>query len=237
MAAQASVESRSGPAPVASWRHTARLASIFVVIGAVGLLLRGHAAGGPSAATPLAVPRSFAYLSLIATEWALLRGVWAGLRAAAVPWRTLMGRRSRTWSDPVGLVSGATLGAGYVLLVLEARRSAGVEASDAGWMLPRGAAEVALWTLLSASAGFCEEVAFRGYFQTQFEALTHHKGAALLMQAILFGAAHAYQGPVAAFAIAGYGAALGGLVLWRKTLVPAIFAHTVTDLALGLCGR
>jgi membrane protease YdiL (CAAX protease family) len=101
-------------------------------------------------------------------------------------------------------------------------------------LLPQGALETALWVALSLSAGFCEEIAFRGYFQRQFEAFTRSRTVALLLQAALFGIAHGYQGWRSALAIAGYGVLFGALAIWRENLRPGILAHALTDLVLGL---
>jgi CAAX protease family protein len=235
MASDAAVGRFAGPAPVASWRHTARLAAIFLVIGLGGALLRLRASGTtstPSAHPPLAM----LYLSLIATEWILFRAILVGLRSTGTPWRTLLGGsssgRHAATSDAV---LGALLGGAYVSAVWAAGHSAGQAAATSA-LLPRGALEAALWVVLSASAGFCEEIAFRGYFQTQLEALTRSKGTALVLQALLFGAAHGYQGLASAAAIAAYGGALGALALWRRSVRAGIVAHAVTDLALGLLG-
>jgi CAAX protease family protein len=234
MASRAAAGSFGGPAPIASWRHTARLTAIFLAIGVGGAAV--HLRGSGAGSTPAGHPHlAMLYLSLIATEWVLFRAVVAGVRAAGTPWRTLLGRASTAWTTDTAL--GALVGAGYVAAVWGVRLFAGGQAAADIALLPRGALETILWVVLSASAGFCEEIAFRGYFQTQFEALTRSKGAALVMQAILFGAAHAYQGLGSALAIAIYGAAFGALALWRRSLRPGIVAHGLTDLALGLLGR
>jgi membrane protease YdiL (CAAX protease family) len=103
-------------------------------------------------------------------------------------------------------------------------------------MLPAGVLEIALWIALSISAGVCEEVVFRGYFQNQFLALTGGRGIALVMQAALFGVSHGYQGMEACLKIALYGLLFGAIALWRKSLRPGIIAHAWTDIAAGLFG-
>jgi membrane protease YdiL (CAAX protease family) len=101
-------------------------------------------------------------------------------------------------------------------------------------LLPRGSAEVALWIPLSASAGFCEEFVFRGYFQKQFEAFTHSSWIALVLQAALFGVSHGYQGGRACLKITVFGVLFGLLALWRKSLRPGMLAHALTDIVAGI---
>jgi membrane protease YdiL (CAAX protease family) len=95
---------------------------------------------------------------------------------------------------------------------------------------------VALWIALSASAGFCEEAVFRGYFQRQFSALTRSRWAGLVLQALLFGISHGYQGIGAMARIALFGLLYGGLALWRKSLRPGMVAHAWSDVYSGWLG-
>jgi hypothetical protein len=103
-------------------------------------------------------------------------------------------------------------------------------------MLPRGPVETSLWLALSASAGFCEELVFRGYFLTQLRALTRSRWSALILQAALFGISHGYQGVTACLKIAVFGALYGIVALWRRSLRPGMIAHAWTDVAGGLFG-
>src|SRR5262249_43356801 len=107
-------------------------------------------------------------------------------------------------------------------------------AASIGDLLPRGALEVSLWVALSLSAGFSEELVFRGYLQRQFTALTRSGAIAWLLQAALFGISHGYQGPVACAKIAVYGALFGAVARWRGSLRPGMLAHAATDILAGL---
>jgi len=91
-----------------------------------------------------------------------------------------------------------------------------------------------LWVLLSISAGFSEELVFRGYLQRQLTALTGSVTVALLLQSALFGIAHGYQGWRSCMAIAVYGALFTMLALWRRSLRPGMTAHAWTDIVGGL---
>jgi membrane protease YdiL (CAAX protease family) len=101
-------------------------------------------------------------------------------------------------------------------------------------MSPRSAVEIVLWVALSVSAGFCEELVFRGYLQRQFYALTGMAPAAVICQALVFGAAHLYQGVQGAAVIAGYGALFGILAASRNSLRPGMIQHGAQDTFTGL---
>jgi membrane protease YdiL (CAAX protease family) len=99
--------------------------------------------------------------------------------------------------------------------------------------LPRGPVEIGLWVALSLSAGFCEEIVFRGYFQRQFAALARSRPAGLVMQALLFGISHGYQGVDAAVRITLFGLLFGALAQSRRSLRPGMAAHAWTDVYSG----
>jgi membrane protease YdiL (CAAX protease family) len=101
-------------------------------------------------------------------------------------------------------------------------------------MLPHGVLDVALWIVLSLSAGFAEELVFRGYFQAQFHALTRSAPIALVLQAILFGVTHGYKGGRACVTITLYGLLMGALARARGSLRPGMIAHAWTDIAAGI---
>ena len=102
--------------------------------------------------------------------------------------------------------------------------------------LPRKPLEIALWIAVSISAGISEEIAFRGYFQRQFGALTGSKWAGVCLQALLFGVGHGYQGVQAMAKIALFGALFGALAIWRGSLRPGIMAHALGDMLSGIFG-
>ena len=101
-------------------------------------------------------------------------------------------------------------------------------------MLPHGPLEIALWVALSMSAGFSEELTFRGYFSAQFHALTGSAPLALVLQAVLFGVTHGYQGVRACCTITLYGLLMGLLAKVRGSLRPGMIVHAWTDIAAGI---
>jgi len=219
------------PEKVAPYRHTAILTGIFVALAVAGFLFQSKTSPGPSA-HPNVVPL---YLSLIAMEWGLLLYVRAGIKKTGTTLRDLVGARwsVQTLGRDIALAAGLWLTwmafqwAVSVWIGSETHRS--LES-----LFARNPIEIALWVVLSISAGICEEIAFRGYFRRQFAALTASGVAGVAMQAALFGIAHGYQGVGACFRIVGYGLLFGTLAAWLKSLRPGMIAHAFTDIVAGL---
>ena len=103
--------------------------------------------------------------------------------------------------------------------------------------LPQTRFELIAWVFLSLTGGFCEEVIFRGYLQRQLSALTHSVVIGIVLQALVFGLAHGYQGWKLMSLIALYGACFGGLAHWRRSLRPGIIGHALQDTAAGFLAR
>jgi membrane protease YdiL (CAAX protease family) len=207
---------------------------MFVAIAVAGALFqRGSAAAGvqaPGTTAPL-------YVSLIVMEWALVLFVWKmGLRRRGTTLRALVGGR---WSQPrdiaVDLVIAAAVWGVWTAFGRAWDRWIGPEdAATVAVMLPRSPVEMGLWVALSVSAGFAEELVFRGYLQAQFRALTRRRGLAMVLQAALFGISHGYQGVQACLRIVFYGLLMGVLALVRRSLRPGMAAHAWTDIAAGI---
>jgi len=83
------------------------------------------------------------------------------------------------------------------------------------------------------AAGFCEEVAFRGYFQKHFEAMTGSSAVGVILQSILFGMSHDYQGLRAIIMIILFGLLHGVLAFWRTSLRPGMILHACLDIYAG----
>jgi membrane protease YdiL (CAAX protease family) len=100
-------------------------------------------------------------------------------------------------------------------------------------LLPRTALEAVVWIATSVSAGFCEELVFRGYVQSQSLALSQSAVIAVAAQGLVFGMMHAYQGWRAVVSISVLGMMFGGLAAWRKTLRIGMVAHAWQDVWAG----
>ncbi|HUN83882.1 MAG TPA: CPBP family intramembrane glutamic endopeptidase [Terracidiphilus sp.] len=100
---------------------------------------------------------------------------------------------------------------------------------------PQNGEEIACWLALCALAGFVEEVVFRGYLQSQFIAWSHGGVAVgVVFSAMVFGAAHGYQGVRNMALLAVFGVLFSLLSLYRRSLRSCIFAHSWHDLVAGL---
>ena len=116
------------------------------------------------------------------------------------------------------------------------KRAIGVVDNHVAPLRPQDSFEVALWIALCVTAGICEEIVFRGYLQRQLGALAHSVTAGIVLQAIVFGFSHGYQGLKSMMMITIYGALFGILAWWRKSLVPGMLAHFWTDASSVVIG-
>jgi uncharacterized protein len=180
------------------------------------------------------------YVQTIVFEWVLVGYVWFfGLRRRKVSIAEIVGGRWRRPVDffiDVGIALGFWAVVGGVLAGLSyAIHFSGEEAAE--FLLPRTVAQMAVFVVLAACAGFCEELVFRGYLQRQFLAWTGSVTVAVALQALVFGSAHLYQGLKAVVVISVYGALFGALAAMRKSLRPGMMQHFGQDAVSGLAGR
>jgi uncharacterized protein len=225
------------PKLIAPLWHTGLLIAIFAGLALSGALFQHQARVDPrmlqqhTNMVPL-------YLSLLAMEWALFLYVRKGVRVTGFSLRTLIGGRwPNARSVAVDFSLALAIWALWTLIQLVWDHVSGPShAASIQILLPQGVTEKILWVGVSASAGICEELAFRGYFQRQFAALAHSRWKALFVQAALFGISHGYQGVEACVRIAAFGLLFGALALWRRSLRPGMVAHAWGDIASGIFG-
>jgi len=220
---------------VAAWWHTVVFILIFLGLGAL------QAFQQPKMQQLQFRSRMPLYASTIALDLILLAYVWlAGLLPARKRLRDLIGGKWATARDFGRDVAIAAIFWVIVLVVL-----AGVAQllghnvtgpATVKALLPQGAAEMVMWLVMCIAAGFVEEVLFRGYLQRQFFALTGNYAAAIVLQALVFGSAHLYQGAKNAIAITIYGALFGILAVKSKSLRPGMMQHAGQDSLAGIAG-
>lgn len=181
------------------------------------------------------------YFAQIAFELILFSYVWLlGLKLTGTPVRELIGGRWASLRDVVRDIGAAAVFwiiVGIVLLILNkilGQNATGLRAVRL--LLPQNALEMGVWVLLCITAGFCEEFVFRGYLQRQILVVTGHASWAIVLQALVFGAAHGYQGIKGMITISVYGVMFGILALVRKSLRPGMIQHASQDIFSGIAG-
>jgi membrane protease YdiL (CAAX protease family) len=221
-------------------RQAAPLRPMLILIGVfLAMALGGAMAQKQAAASTLALPAHPAtvYFWLIVMEWGLVFYVWkAALGRRRDSLRDLIGGRWRTLRDvATDVLIGLVMWGAWSMVSLAWSSWAGADpAASIGSLMPHRPHEIALWIALSLSAGFSEELVFRGYLQGQFEALTGSAPLAVALQAALFGVSHGYQGVQSCMRITVYALLFGALAAWRRSLRPGMVAHAWTDIAAGL---
>lgn len=217
---------------LAPWWHGA------LVLAALGVLsvAAGYQKGIPNAHIPGLSSRLSSYLTILVAEWFLVLLIWLALRRRGLTigclvsgrWETL-GRFSKDLGLAVGFIVAIIAIEQGLSFLLHANSDIGLER-----IMPTTVLELAVYLIVAATAGFCEEFIFRGYLMQQFSAWTGSSAAGLISQGILFGVGHAYYGWKLMFIITLHGSLLGLLTYWRKTLRPAMLAHGLQDVLGGV---
>jgi hypothetical protein len=215
--------------PVASRWHTACI--VFVIVG-LGLAGRAAMTRQPVSA---GASHIFAYSFGLAVQWGLLGFILLGLRRRVISPRQLMDD-ARWTLRRLGIYFFLALAAGVAWAICQNLLGVLLKAGPEQIrrilqaFMPHGAVENALWILLALSAGFCEEIIYRGYLLRQFRCWTGSIPLAIALQATLFGFAHAAMPWQMVVTSACYGLLLGGLAAWRRSLVPGMLLHAGFDL-------
>jgi uncharacterized protein len=202
--------------------------AIFLGLSVMGGFFQHNVKQQPHATAPRGSPIP-GYISVLVMEWLLVFYVRMGVHKRGMRLRDLVGGR---WTTPKEVMRDIALGAGLwaVWIGLMNAHLLGGGTNAAQGLLPRGILESLVWIPVALSAGFCEEVAFRGYLQRQFRAITDSAGWAVLFQALVFGVGHLYEGVGQVARITLFGVLFGLLALWRKSLRPGMVAHAWSDI-------
>jgi membrane protease YdiL (CAAX protease family) len=216
--------------------HTAILILVMVAVAVTGAWLsRGTAVVQERAGEGSRIIS--VYVPMLAVQWGLLAYACRIGRSSGVL-SFLLGQR---WATARRAIADLSLAAAACVLIeasefLFARLHDGARTAAVVRILPYGGAERLVWILVAMSVGFCEEVVYRGYLQTQLTAFTRSATVAVAIQAILFGMAHGEQGLGPALRVSAYGLVFGLLAERRRSLLPGILCHIAIDLASGFIG-
>lgn len=220
----------SSTAQAAPWWHTA----LFVLLLLGGSFFNAHQVSRIG----LGSHHIERYLFGIVGEAVIFLFTWWGLRLGRVPLAELLGFRRglRALGEDIGIamvfwvMAFAVLAIVGVTLHLLHFHSAGKTISA---LAPRTGLQMLLWIGLSCSAGFCEELAFRGYFLRQFSSPVHRLWLGVVGSSLIFGLSHAYEGIAGIIAIGVFGALLALLAVVRNSLRPGMIAHAWHDIFAG----
>jgi len=219
--------------PLAPWWHTL----LVLVLTAIGYIASWYERGLPNAHLPGVSYRLSSYITVLVEEWFVVLLIWLALKRRGISIGSLVSGRWQTvgaFFRDLGLAVGflviaVPLIGGLMLLFLH---FFGGNPNTALFdITPKTALELVVWLGMSATAGFCEELIFRGYFTRQFSAWTGSLVFAVILQGIVFGLAHGYYHQ-AMVVIMVQGWLLGLLAWWRKSLRPGMLGHGLQD-AIG----
>jgi membrane protease YdiL (CAAX protease family) len=217
--------------------------AIFYAVGVTGVaalyfdrrLKRQIAAGVPNA-------RLNAYRRATIVQWALAIAtisIWSRERR---PWRTLGFVPPDGWRLWFGLALMVVIALLVVRQNHRVRRLAPERADQlrsrmgsVEMILPRDAREFRWFMGLSCTAGFCEELLYRG-FLTWLIAAYAGIVAAVIVVSLCFGLAHAYQGAKGMLRTGLVAFIMSGIVLASGWLIPAMVIHALVDVAGGVLG-
>lgn len=181
--------------------------------------------------------RAAGYILVMLVEWLTVAFIWYGVSRRDIRMRDLVGG---SWTRPGAFFRDLGIAIGFLLIfgigvinglgyLLKAEPNQAIRN-----LYPQDYVEVMLWVLLALTAGFCEEVIFRGYLHRQFTALTRAAIGGIVLQGVVFGVSHGYQGWKFMLIISVYGILFGLLAHWRRSLRPGMIAHFLQDGAGGL---
>lgn len=230
MSTPPSQEVSSTNSPVAPAWHTVTVVCIMLAISGLSYYSRGL--------SPARGQRSqiSSYVAAIIMEWLVFGFIWLGLRLRKQRMRSLLGDNwggARYILRDIGVgvlfLIAAALVLSLIAHLLKATSNAAIRS-----ILPHTPAQIAVYFLLTVTAGICEEVIFRGYLQRQFSFFFKSAAIGIILQGVIFGASHGYQGPKHMLIIVVYGILFGALAQQRRSLRPGMIAHFLQDLTTGL---
>jgi membrane protease YdiL (CAAX protease family) len=179
------------------------------------------------------------WLRGLASQWALvalLAALWVSHRR---PFASLGLGSPAPWG-----LAGVGLGLALIALMVAAQRrqvasrpelAARVRdrLASVSALMPHDRAEFPGFVSLAITAGVCEELLFRGFVSWVLACVLPAFWMAALGQAILFGLAHAYQGPRGVLATAAVGVFMAGIVWVTGSLWAAMLVHALMDINAG----
>lgn len=209
-----------------AWPDVAALAALLVLLPVLSVVQARMAGELEVERMPVYLSSTVSLLALGAAAWAVGRrhGGSAAVGLVPLPWTALAG-----WTLAL-VVAGLAATAAFRRLGMALGLG---EAELLRALLPRTGREKAAFVGLSGAAGVGEELAYRGYVIGVLSGVLGGFGAAVA-SSLVFGVLHAYQGILGILRTA----TLGGILAWgflaSGSLWPAMAAHALLDVLLGV---
>lgn len=218
------------------WDYIAILVFLGVIAPTVGYFRVRRLLQIPSTTS---MERLALYASTIAFQWLIVAVImWRTAVHAATPEELGLAMPN------VGLTASAAVILSLVVLanqMFSIRRLAanpqeikGMIVEMAMKIFPQGVIEKLAFVALVVTVAICEEAIYRGFIQGLFQNLGGTVLAGIIGSALLFAAAHLYQGRRGLVSTFIVGALFATIRWWTGNLLPSICAHFVADLAAGL---
>jgi len=159
---------RSTRETLAPWWHSALVLAALEVLSVAA----GYQKGVPNAHIPGLSSKLSGYLTIFLAEWFLVLLIWLALpRRGLTIGRLVSGR----WETLASFLRDLGLAAGFVVAIIAVEQGLSFllhANSDTGLerIIPKTALELAVYLIIAATGGFCEELIFRGYLMLQFSA-------------------------------------------------------------------
>jgi membrane protease YdiL (CAAX protease family) len=181
------------------------------------------------------------YGSTIASQWILLGFVaWRSLARGLTMADLGLAHRVSPKLVLVALAGAVALGAfqSFNLRRLSHRSGAVPDLMRklAERLLPGRRVELAPYCALAVTAGVCEEFVYRGFAMAALTRAGVSAWGVVVITAILFGMAHAYQGKSGIVATTLMGLVLGIFRVVYQSLIPPVIWHSAVDVAAGVAG-
>jgi membrane protease YdiL (CAAX protease family) len=235
--AAAGASNKPGLQSIASGRHTLGLLLIVLTLAVSSRILVTQQPG----AALEEFGRTRIYLIALASEWFFFAYLLVGLRREVVSVRRIIDVSSWNlgrWGIYTAVAVGAAvvwMACGFVLSKLV--RPAPEDIKHLMVLLPKNGMEKALWIVLSLSAAFCEEFLYRGYLLQRFRQLTGSVLAGVVIQAVVYGVAHAALPRPIVIGVTCLGLVLGGVATLQRSLIPGMLLHAAFDVLAGVVTR
>lgn len=217
---------------VAPWWHTLVVLAILATGSAASAIQHGM----PNAHLPGLNIRMSSYITVLFEEWLLALLVWLALRRRGLGVGFLV---SGSWHGATRFAKDLGIAIAFTVIAVPLAgilmylvRGNSAVLND---IVPANPGELAVWLVLAASAGYCEELVFRGYLMHQFGAWSGSRTAGIILQGAAFGLAHGYYHTGMAVVMV-HGCLLGALAQWRRSLRPGMLAHALQDSLGGVAG-